>query len=105
MWEVEGGGGGRGSHNDDARYSKKKEENISLPRTVMNEKAEGRLISFFRFNKSLPSRRTLFTATILFPMALERRGASFLPLLRPTRESRYIAAVRKELPPNQNSFP
>ena len=53
VWEVEGGGG-RGSHNDDARYSKKKEENISLPRTVMNEKAEGRLISFFRFNKSLP---------------------------------------------------
>lgn len=41
------------SHNDDARYSKKKEENISLPRTVMNEKAEGCLISFFRFNKSL----------------------------------------------------
>lgn len=87
----------------------------------MNEKAEGRLISFFRFNKSLathPPLPAFFTSTILFPMALDRRSASTPSfLLAPTqasvhhrhgrkgRESRYRTAVRKELLPNQNSFP
>lgn len=77
----------------------------------MNEKAEGRLISFFRFNKSL----LLFPCTFSFydfilDGSRTRAGAVVSSFsTRPTAisaQSRVTEPfVRKELPPNQNSFP
>lgn len=72
----------------------------------MNEKAEGHLISFFRFNKSPhpPSPFcALFISTILFPMTFEQRVPLFF-LSVPSHgtdravfdESRCRMAVRKK---------